>query len=171
MVSTDCGFRSAPDGSTQGADLLVYFGPTIQTEVGFDPAWTATGKALPKLGTPVAALVDTGATESCIDALLAAKLGLPIVDRRKIAGAGGVHEVNVYLAQIRVVTLNVNIHGSFAGVNLKDGGQQHSVLLGRTFLRHVTMLYDGKTGKVTISHDPTPAPPAAPAPIPVPAAP
>lgn len=165
MVSTKCGFDSTPDGKVQGGDLLAYIGPTIHTDVGFDATFVPGAYARPKPGTMVEALVDTGATESCIDALLATKLGLPVVDRRKIAGAGGVHEVNVYLAQIHVPSLLFTIYGAFAGVNLQDGGQRHSVLVGRTFLRRVTMVYEGETGTVTITYkNPSQPAPTVPAP-------
>jgi hypothetical protein len=99
----------------------------------------------------VQALVDTGATECCIDSLLAAQLSLPIVDRRKISGVGGEHEVNVYMAQIHVPVFPFTVYGAFCGVDLAAGGQSHKALIGRTFLQHFTMLYEGHTGRVVIS--------------------
>jgi hypothetical protein len=39
----------------------------------------------------------------------------------------------------------------FAGVHLVTGGQIHWALIGRTFLQHYTMVYEGRTGTVTIS--------------------
>ncbi|MDE2142736.1 MAG: hypothetical protein KGJ84_10025 [Elusimicrobia bacterium] len=95
--------------------------------------------------------MDTGAGESCIDAMLATQLGLPIVDQQVIGGVGGRHTVNVYLAQVRVPALNININGQFAGVNLAESGQVHRALIGRTFLRHFVMVYEGHTGTVKIS--------------------
>lgn len=47
--------------------------------------------------------------------------------------------------------LDWTVHGSFAGVYLRAGGTPHYALMGRTFLRHFTMVYDGKTGAVTLS--------------------
>lgn len=67
-----------------------------------------------------------------------------------IAGVGGQHMANVYLAQIYIPSLNRAIVGTFAGVDLRAGGQAHSALIGRTFLRHYRMVYEGPTGKVTI---------------------
>lgn len=103
--------------------------------------------------TGINALVDTGAMESCIDSLLAAQLGLPIVDRRKVSGVHGSQEVNVHLAQVHVPSLKVTIYGAFAGVHLAAGGQAHNALIGRTFLRNFTMVYEGRTGTVTLSND------------------
>lgn len=154
MVQTKCGFDSGPQGS--GQELLVSFGPTLQVNIGFDPAFQI-GKAdvpPPMAGiSNVSALVDTGASESCIDNLVAANLKLPIVNRREISGIAGKHEVNVYLAQIHVISLNFTIYGAFAGVDLRAGGQAHVALIGRTFLSHFTMIYEGRTGTVTISND------------------
>jgi hypothetical protein len=88
---------------------------------------------------------------SCIDSAVAATLALPIVDRQKVSGSGGTHEVNMHLGQIYVPELDYTIYGSFAGVDLAAGGQPHVVLIGRTFLRNVTLLYEGRTGRVTIT--------------------
>jgi predicted aspartyl protease len=99
----------------------------------------------------IQALVDTGATESCIDNLVGHDLGLPVVDRRPIAGVHGRKPVNIYLAQVHVPSLSFTIYGSFAGVDLAAGGQIHRALIGRTFLRRFTMVYEGETGTVTLS--------------------
>ena len=58
----------------------------------------------------------------------------------------------LHLAQIHIPELSFTIWERFAGVNLQAGGQPHVVLIGRTFLRHVTLHYEGATGKVTITH-------------------
>jgi hypothetical protein len=38
-------------------------------------------------------------------------------------------------------------------LSLLAGGQNHAALIGRTFLRHFTMTYEGRTGTVIISND------------------
>lgn len=152
MTTTKCGFNDFPNGAS-GATQLVLYGPTLKVDVGFDPIWKPHPqlKPQPKLNA-IDALVDTGASESCIDNFLAAQLNLPIIDRRHIAGVSGKQMVNMYLAQVHVPSLSFTIHGSLAGVDLKAGGQAHSVLIGRTFLGHFTMVYEGKSGTVTISN-------------------
>ena len=95
--------------------------------------------------------MDTGATESCLDSDLAVKLNLPIIDRRNVGGIGGLKEVNIHLAHIHIPALGFTLYGAFAGVDLIKGGQQHNALIGRTFLRHFKMVYDGRTGDVTLS--------------------
>ncbi len=150
MPTIKCGFD---DGQhAKGSALLIGFGPTVRVDIGFDPQWVAASGAIPAAGmTGLPALIDTGSTESCIDSLLAAKLNLPIVNRRKLAGAHGAKEVNIYLAQLHVPDLNHTVYGEFAGVDLIAGGQKHHALIGRTFLNSFTMVYDGNSGQVTLS--------------------
>lgn len=152
MVQTKCGFNDTL--SSKGHELLTLLGPTLLVDVGFDPTYDPKRTNAPVSGVQgISALVDTGATECCIDNLLAASLGLPIVDRRTVAGIAGTHSVNVYLAQVHVVTIGQTMFGAFAGLDLAAGGQAHSALIGRTFLRHSTMIYEGRTGTVTIHNE------------------
>ena len=76
MAEVDCGFSDTPTSS--GFDLLTTLGPTLVVDIGFD-ANHKNGIPVPGIK-GVVALVDTGATESCIDNLLAVQLGLPLVD-------------------------------------------------------------------------------------------
>jgi predicted aspartyl protease len=103
--------------------------------------------------TGIRALIDTGATESCIDSVLAAHLNLPIIDRRMVAGIGGKQEVSIHLAQLHFPSLNFTLYGTFAGVHLDAGGQPHLALIGRTFLQGCTMTCEVRTGMVIISTD------------------
>jgi len=151
MPQVSCGFDSS---GSQGSELLVSLGPTIQVDIGFDPNYhpEARPQSVPVPGiTGVRALVDTGAMVSCIDQLLAAQLNLPVVDRAPVSGVHGRHEANVYLAQIHTPSLGFTIYGEFVGVDLQAGGQAHSALMGRTFLRNFRMIYDGRSGSVIIS--------------------
>jgi hypothetical protein len=84
--------------------------------------------------------------------MLAAQLNLPVVDRRQIGGVGGAHTVNIHLAQVHVPLLGKTVYGAFAAVHLSAGGQFHLALIGRTFLKNFTLIYEGRTGTVTI-HD------------------
>lgn len=146
MPTANCGF---PNGEELGL-----YGPTLTVEIGFDSNFQAgTGNRPALLSGPLPALVDTGAVESCIDSALAEVLQLPMVDRRQISGVGGAAEVNVHLAQIYIPELQHVIYGSFSAVHLTSGGQPHYALIGRTFLRNYTMVYDGRTGVVTLSND------------------
>lgn len=132
--------------------LLVFSGPTILVDIGFDPNYKAGTLGNPVAGrTGLQALVDTGAQECCIDSGLAMQINLPIVDRRPISGAHGRHEVNIHMAQMYFPAFKITMLGNFAAVDLIAGGQAHYALIGRTFLQHVSMTYDGKSGKVEIT--------------------
>lgn len=150
MPRTKCGFLDTPQ--LKGSDALVIHGPTLLVDIGFDSTFTA--PAVGVIPTPsvkgIWALVDTGATESCIDSDLATSLALPIIDRRPIAGVGGRKEVNMHLAQIFIPSLSFTVYGAFAAVDLAAGGQTHRALIGRTFLNRFTMIYTGTTGDVEI---------------------
>ena len=152
MPTTNCGFGDQTGQS--GRDALALYGPTLGVQIGFDPAFRPSGLSNPDLPPENhPALVDTGATESCIDSALALGLKLPIVDSQEVAGVHGADTVNVHLAQIYVPTLNFTVYGRFAGVHLHAGGQPHFALIRRTFLQYFTMTYEGRTGTVILSND------------------
>ena len=145
MPILDAGFRKQ-DGHPDG-QLLIGYGPTVQVTVGhYAPE---ADSARPSQA--VYALVDTGASQSCIDSSLATELGLPVIDTARIAGAGGESPHDVFLAHITIPQLEIVQYGRFTGVNLRAGGQEHGVLLGRTFLVNTVMIYDGLRAQVTIA--------------------
>lgn len=98
----------------------------------------------------VLALIDTGAGGDCIDDELARSLGLVVHEEGFISGVGGRHRAAIYMARIYVPGLNRFLFQSFTGVKLREGGQWHRIILGRTFLRPYRMTYDGSTGAVEI---------------------
>ena len=135
-------------------NLLTRHGPTVTVQVGYDPDFHPNSGSPPNLPTDrYHALVDTGAGECCIDSALAERLQLPIVDQQSLSGAHGPGIVNIHLAQLHVPDLEWTVYGRFAGVHLSAGGQQHLALIGRTLLRHHTLLYNGQTGIATLSRD------------------
>lgn len=141
MARALCGFNSSP--GAPGHLHLVLHGPTLGVQIGFDAAYNPQNPNLPPTLPQhlIEALVDTGATESCIDIGLAMSLNLPVVDRRTVGGVAGAHDVNMHLAHIHIPALRFTIHGLFAGVGLQAGGQRHQALIGRTFLQGFTMIY------------------------------
>jgi hypothetical protein len=155
MATTTCGFNSGP--GVNGRDLLVGNGPTLLVKIGFDqtfdPARDLTARAPNLPEPPLPALVDTGAAESCIDNGLAMRLNLPIVDRRTVSGVHGAGAVNVHLAHVHIPALAFTLYGPFCAVDLVAGGQAHHALIGRTFLQNFTMIYEGRTGTVTLHNN------------------
>jgi hypothetical protein len=131
--------------------MLVLQGPELIVDIGFDPNFIE-GTPPTGLDAPgVPALVDTGAIFSFIDNDLAIKLSLPIVNQQTVSGSNGQQLVNMYLGHIFVPSMQFTITGQFGGVHLVAGGQRHNAILGRTFLLHFKMTYDGPTGAVDLS--------------------
>ena len=96
MSQVECCFLNLPGH-------LIQFGPTLKVMIGFDPSFRPKVNSTPNLPpNEYSALIDTGATESCIDASVAATLGLPVVNQRIVSGAHGQGSVNVHLAQIHI---------------------------------------------------------------------
>ncbi len=129
-------------------DSLLHYGPTLQVVIsGHDI------KEAPHNNNSrnVPALVDSGASMSCIDETLAQELGLRPIDICTISGAGGVKQHTVYLAHMVIPELDLVQYGKFTGVHLKAGGQLQEALLGRDFLNKVVMIYDGIRAQVTIA--------------------
>lgn len=146
MPTVECGFANFPAG-------LVRHGPTLQVRVGFDHSYDP-GDPVPTI--PAfrhAALVDTGAQETSIDAGLARALNLPVAGSQRVAGVHGSHEVTSYHAQLYIPSLHWVIAGQFAGVQLASEGMPFHALIGRHFLRHARLTYDGPTGSVTLNID------------------
>lgn len=56
----------------------------------------------------------------------------------------------MYLAHI-VIPGVVTEYGQFTGVHLQAGGQFHRALLGRRLLDDVLLVYDGRTGTVSLA--------------------
>lgn len=146
------GFRKGKDGKSP-SDLLAELGPTLKVDIGLRRSPGADGKPdLPAKG--VRALIDTGAGGDCIDDDLARELGLVIHEEGYISGVGGRHWAATYMARIYVPSLDRLLFQSFTGVKLRQGGQWHRVILGRTFLRPYRLVYDGADGQVEISERP-----------------
>jgi predicted aspartyl protease len=136
-------------------------GPTTQVEIGFnqdlfhaDPLVVqqaiASAHAQP-LSRLVEALIDTGATDSCIDEELATELQLPLIDHWDGSGIGGTEKFNVYLGHIRIAALGLIQYGRFMGVKLSAGNQPHQALLGRSVLKDMVLVYDGRDGSVRLA--------------------
>lgn len=149
MPLAEAGF-TGQDGLPDEAPLLQY-GPTLAVTVSHYGSDAAPGAEPQRESVSTYALVDTGATQRCIDVGLARELDLPIIDTVDLSGSDGTKTHPVFLAAISIPSLEFFQYGSFAGVALAEGGQQHRALLGRTFLRSVVMIYDGIRAQVTLA--------------------
>jgi hypothetical protein len=63
-------------------------------------------------------------------------------------------EVDYHLAQIHVPALKFVLKGRFAGVPMLSSGLTHPIVVGRSFLSYVRMIYDGPTGDVELIREP-----------------
>ena len=152
MRLAQAGFRTGKGGKSP-SDLLAELGPTLKVDIGLRRSLGADGKPdLPRKG--VRALIDTGAGADCIDEDFAKSLGLVAHDEGYISGVGGRHWAAAYVVRLYVHSLDRLLFQSFSGVKLRQGGQWHEVILGRTFLRQYRMTYDGANGQVEVSAGP-----------------
>jgi hypothetical protein len=159
MPIIDVGFTGLANVAN-APDTLLKVGPTVWVQVAPGPRIAADfpisvmDAALNPSARPqtadAAALLDTGASDSCIDQELADQLTLPLVDRWRAAGVGGSHEMNVYLATITIPPLGLSKSGLFMAAHLQAGGQVHKVLLGRDSLTDLIIIYDGRKGSVSL---------------------
>ena len=92
-----------------------------------------------------------GAEESCIDERLAQELRMPVVDTISIFWSGETREHNVYAAKVIVHHLKLGLQGRFVGIDFIPGDIPQEVILGRTFLEGIVMIYDGIKGEVTLA--------------------
>ena len=154
---------------------LIASGLCVVIEVGFDPALFGAVAPVPvssgppgvsppsnlptgNLPTPpiqqvcsVLALIDTGASNSCIDEGLAQQLNLPLINKIPVGGVGGSHILNQYLCRLVIPQLNFSRAGAFIGVHLAQGGQMQQALIGRDFLSQMILIYDGIRGRTTLA--------------------
>lgn len=129
-------------------------GPCIQVTIGLAQSIASQllqqGQSLPK---PISgiALIDTGASSTCIDDEAARQLSLPVVNVVNVASASHASTPqNVYPIQIEVVGLPISIEAPSAiGAALSPQGL--IALIGRDVLTHCTLFYNGITGEITLS--------------------
>lgn len=157
-------------------DDLVQLGPMVAAEWSVPSALANANLALGR-GVPAPArgivLVDTGATKTSIDLEVAKQLGLKQIGFEYTYGAGGLHQLPVFEAHCAVsmedgvgnttvVQSDLMVAGipdlqtSAAKRGLSRNGSPCPLvgLLGRDFLRHTTMTYDGPKGRVEIRLEP-----------------
>lgn len=145
MTSIRVGYEGRPERLSRAGALL-------PVQIGLDLSFCPDSGAPPQLpDTLYPALIDTGANINAIDLALAESMALMLAEQRNMAGVHGRQETNLYLAQIYIPSLNFTIYERVAGVSLSAAGMPYEALLGRPFLRHFTMTYDGPTGLVTLN--------------------
>ena len=96
------------------------------------------------------ALIDTGASGTCVDQEAAAKVGLPVIDRAMMNSASHAkHEVPVYSGKLVVPEfIDINMECAM-GASLD--GQNLIALIGRDLLQAAVLVYNGMDGTASLS--------------------
>jgi predicted aspartyl protease len=141
--------KTAPVPPAIGLQLK---GPCLQVTVTIEEH---AGKALLSKGKPSpvpksgVGLIDTGASNTCIDEQAAQDLGLPVIDVAYIQSASHIKErCNVYPVQIMLPLVTFN---SPRTIGVKLAAQGLLVLIGRDILQRCTLFYNGGIGEFTLS--------------------
>ena len=149
------GEAKKPDGTTQKVApqvALVVGGPRVQVAIGVPSAIAQAllekGEALPP---PVLgdALIDTGASISCIDIEAALALQLPEVGKAVMQSASHAnHETSLYPFRISLQGMPIEFGTERAmGAQLKNQGLVAPI--GRDILASSILFYNGITGEIT----------------------
>lgn len=89
-------------------------------------------------------LIDTEASDVCIDYRMAEELGLKRVDQRMVGIVGASVQATVYMGVVEIPELSFSeVMPLYA---LKVSRPTHDVLLGRSFLQNFIVTFDGPTG-------------------------
>ena len=144
-----------PDGKVIQVPLataLQLRGPILQVSLTIEQnagkGLVAQGKTVPAPKSGLA-LIDTGASNTCVDEQTAKDLGLPVIDVANMQSASHEkHSCNVYPVQIitPIVTLNAP---RAMGAALASQGLL--VLIGRDVLQNCNLFYNGPAGQFTLS--------------------
>lgn len=126
-------------------------GPIIEIVVVPPPAVIESlkkaGKAVPSQ--KAIALIDTGASGTCIDNSIAAALGLVSHDVRRVQTAGGEDTQQLYDAGIILPIAPQNIF-VVQVLEAKIQNQPYRALLGRDILKRCTLCYNGWDNSYTL---------------------
>jgi len=129
-------------------------GPVVQVEVGLHPALA---QALVKAGKPVPAqvpclaLIDTGASNTCVDMAHITALQIPPIQTATVHTPNGattqtLHPASIAFPGTGLPTINFN---SVVCSNLT--GQSFGCLIGRDVLEHFVLVYNGPFGAFTLA--------------------
>jgi predicted aspartyl protease len=151
------GQGKTPDGKTiniHPAQALQRSGPIVQVSVTLAQSFAATvaqsGGQLPQPVTGLA-LVDTGASNTCIDDEAAKSMNLPVIDVGSMHSASHAKTPsNIYPVQVEIIGFQIQFQSlRTMGAALKAQGLL--MLLGRDLLQRCTLFYNGLTGQITLS--------------------
>lgn len=127
-------------------------GPLIQVAVSHEQniaaELTKQGETLPN---PISgfALIDSGASITCIDNEVAQKLSLPVIDKVNMVSASHTSEQPVYPAKFEIIGFGITLNSQRSmGAELQKQGIIG--LLGRDLLEHC-IIFNGVDGSISLS--------------------
>ncbi len=152
-------FENTPDGKQKiGPSMLAQHGPFLEVLISIPQAlaelYTRESKTIPPPKTGVA-LIDTGATKSCVHDAIMKQLGVNPIGVATSGTAAGQVTHNLYPAHFTFPAANINIDFSaVVGVNLTGQevmGKPIIALIGRDVLANGIFVYNGHIGAFTIA--------------------
>jgi predicted aspartyl protease len=133
--------------------VLQHRGPCLQVAIKLHPdieqQLTSQAAEVPP---PVTgwALLDTGASTTCLDDQVAEQLSLPVIGTASIGTASHASSRrNIYPVAIEIAGLQTHIIAKAVGVELSSQGLL--ALIGRDVLSACTLFYNGLSGEITLS--------------------
>lgn len=140
-------------------NALMNFGAILPVEVNIPKALqdllNEKRQPVPKPVSGVA-LIDTGATKSCVDGAVLSGLGIKAIGIVKIGTAKGATQCKLFPASLSFPSIKLNVNfSSMAGVNLKGQviqGAPLIALVGRDVLLRCLFIYSGAQGYYTLTY-------------------
>lgn len=149
-------------GAYDARSFLRVFGPLTRIEVHVPSALaTLLQQETRPIPAPAIgwALIDTGASSTCVDSSVIDELGVPLIGTASVGTAGGVQTQAVYPAGLRFPGMD-DMHIEFSsvlGVTLKDQmtptPEPLICLIGRDVLETSLLVYNGMTGAWTLARN------------------
>ena len=134
--------------TTQTRSVLMDFGPFIDVILGPPDG---TKDTQPQHGV---AIIDTGASRTCVDAETARKASWRMIDTARLSSVTHPdHEVPVFAGHLSCTSLQTNIHvDRWMGVNLRPNEANPPVvaLIGRDLLQAL-FIYNGHDGSFSLA--------------------
>lgn len=134
--------------SRVGPTNLLRFGPTLQVEIYLPESVAKLRGQNPNF--PARALIDTGATGTCISPNIAVALNLQPLHQIDMAGVTGIEKSNVYAVDFTFPGSGILVRDwmVWEARNLSKHG--FDMLLGRDILKNFLLVYDGVTGEIAL---------------------
>ncbi|MYD99825.1 MAG: hypothetical protein F4Y03_00915 [Alphaproteobacteria bacterium] len=135
-------------------DTLLSLGPVIPVTLTLSDeaqkAYVERGES-PPAGVSGFAMIDTGATATCIDIDAANQAGLPTVGAARMTSASHANQnVPTFAGKIVGPPINIDVEAGM-GANLSAFGSNLIVLLGRDLLQSAVFIYNGPDGHFSIA--------------------